>query len=97
MQKIEIFCNYGVLAAEKRNVYTWGGQHEQATCSDKLTVSVPDDWKLYENAAGTTMVRAPWGECYEINEILQGNLQPCFYALDGEMKGHRVFLDVVEE
>lgn len=27
MQKLEIYCNYGVLAAEKRNVYTYFYKH----------------------------------------------------------------------
>lgn len=97
MQKIEIYCNYGVLAAEKRNVYTYGGEHQHATCSDRMTVIVPEEWKLYKNTFGATMVEAPWGECYEINELLQGNEKPCFYALDKEMKGHRVYLEEVNE
>ncbi len=27
---IEIYCNYGVLSAEKRKIYTYGGQHPTA-------------------------------------------------------------------
>ena len=80
MQKLEIYCNYGVLAAEKRK-----------------TVIVPDEWKLYKNTFGATMVESPWGECYEISEVLQGNEKPCFYALDREMKGHRAYLEEVNE
>ena len=30
MQTIEIYKNYGVLAAEKRNVYTFGAEHPHA-------------------------------------------------------------------
>ena len=70
---IEIYCNYGVLAAEKRHVYTYGGQHMHATCSDKMTVIVPDGWELFENVMGTLMVEAPWGWTYEINEVLPGH------------------------
>ena len=92
MKTIEIYCNYGVLGAEKRNVYTFGGEHPHATCSDRMTVAVPDEWELYENQMGQTMVKAPWGWDYEINEILQGNEKPCFFALDENMKGHRVYL-----
>lgn len=29
MQEIKIYKNYGVLGAEKRNVYTYGGEHVQ--------------------------------------------------------------------
>lgn len=96
-QELEIFCNYGVLAAEKRKVYTYGSPHSLAACSDKMTVAVPDDWKLYKNSYGAAMVKAPWGEYYEINDVLQGNENPCFYALDGDKKGHRVYLEKVKE
>ena len=51
MQKLEIYCNYGVLGSEKRNVYTCGGQHYHAVCSDRMTVVVPDEWELYKNPA----------------------------------------------
>lgn len=95
MKTIEIFCNYGVLAAEKRSVYTFGAPHATATCSDKMTVVVPDGWELYQNEMGRTMVTAPWGWDYEINEVLQGNEKPCFYALDKSMKGHRAYLEEV--
>lgn len=43
------------------------------------------------------MVETEWGFCYEINEILEGNETPCFYALDRDKKGHRVYLKIVEE
>lgn len=95
MKTIEIYCNYGVLAAEKRNIYTFGAPHATATCSDKMTVVVPDGWELYQNQMGQTMVTAPWGWSYEINEVLQGNEKPCFYAMDKDMKGHRAHLEEV--
>lgn len=95
MQTINIYKNYGVLAAEKRTVYTFGVEHPHATCSDKMTVIVPDGWEVYKNQIGQTMVTAPWGWDYEINEILQGNEKPCFYAMDKDMKGHRVYLEEV--
>lgn len=43
------------------------------------------------------MVESEWGFCYEINEILEGDENPCFYALDRDKKGHRVYLKIVEE
>ena len=97
MKTIEIYCNYGVLAAEKRNVYTFGAEHPHATCSDKMTVAVPDGWEVFQNQMGQTMVTAPWGWNYEINEVLQGNEKPCFYALDKNMNGHRAYLKEVEK
>lgn len=86
METIEIYCNYGVLAAEKRNVYTFGAEHPHATYSDKMTVVVPEGWEVYQNQMGQTMVTAPWGWDYEINEVLQGNEYPYFRAYDKDME-----------
>lgn len=86
MKTIEIYCNYGVLAAEKRNVYTYGAEHPHATCSDKMTVAVPEGWQVYQNQMGQTMVTAPWGWDYEINEVLKGNEYPYFRAYDKDME-----------
>lgn len=99
MKKFEIYCNYGVLAAEKRKVYTYGAEHEHATCSDKLTVVLPENdvFSLYESEMGELMVDASWGWQYSINEVLQGDVNPCFYAIDKDGKGHRVQLKIVEE
>lgn len=85
MKTIEIYCNYGVLAAEKRNVYTFGGEHPHATCSGKITVVVPEGWELYQNQMGQTVVAAPWGWDYDINDVLQGNEYPYFRAYDKNM------------
>ena len=87
MKTIEIYCNYGVLAEEKRNVYTFGAEHPHATCSDKMTVVVPDGWELYQNQMGRTMVTAPWGWDYDINEVLTDiNGRAAFRALDKNMR-----------
>ena len=94
--KIKIYCNYGVLSAERRNVYTYGAPHSAATCWDEMTVEIPEDWEAFEDAIGNLMVTAPWGWNYEINEVLSGNKNPCFYALDDNMDGHRQYLKVVD-
>lgn len=96
METIKIYRNYGVLTAEKRNIYTFGVPHNTATCWDEIEVEVPEGWELYKNKMGQTMVKAPWGWSYEINEVLQGNDNPCFYALDKNRKGHREFLKILE-
>lgn len=96
METIKIYRNYGVLTAEKRSVYTFCAPHNTATCWDEMEVEVPENWKLYENQMGQTMVTAPWGWNYEINEVLQGNDNPCFYALDPNRKGHREYLKILE-
>lgn len=85
MNTIKIFCNYGVLAAEKRNIYTFGAPHESAVSSDEMTVAIPEGWEIYQNQMEQTMATAPWGWDYEINEVLQGNEYPYFRAYDKNM------------
>ena len=98
MKTIEIYCNYGVLAAEKRNIYTFGAEHPHATCSDKMTVVVPDGWELYQNQMGQTMVTAPWGWNYDINEVLTDiKGRAAFRALDKNMSYKTAFLFTPEE
>lgn len=95
MKTIEIYCNYGVLAAEKRNIYTFGAEHPHATCSDKMTVVVPDEWELCQNQSGQTMVTAPWGWNYDINEVLSGAAHPYFRAYDKNMQTRLFKLKVI--
>lgn len=97
MEILEIYCNYRVLGKEKRKIYTHGGEHERAVCSERMTVKVPDGWNIFQNTYGQTVVEAPWGWTYGINEVLQGDEHPCFYALDEDEKGHRVYLEVIDE
>ena len=98
MKTIEIYCNYGVLAAEKRNIYTFGAKHPHATCSDKMTVVVPEGWEIYQNQAGQTMVTAPWGWDYDINEVLTDiKGRAAFRALDKNMIHKTAFLFTPEE
>ena len=79
---IKIYCNYGCLSAEKRNVYTYGAPEATATCWDEITVEAPEGWEPYENYMGELMVTAPWGTNYTINEVLEGNEKPCFSDYD---------------
>lgn len=97
MQTIEIYKNYGVLGSEKISVYSFGGEHPHATCSDKITVAVPDRWEIFQSQAGQMMVTAPWGWDYEINEVLQGDQKPCFCAMDKNMDECRVYLEEVKK
>ena len=59
MTRINIFRNYGELAAEKRNIYTFGGTSETATCADEITVELPESWDLCENCFGQPLLEAP--------------------------------------
>lgn len=98
MKEIQIYCNYGVLGAEKRNVYTWGGQHPHATCSDEMTVIVPDEWELYMTASENLAAKSPWGWTYEINEILSDlNGNPVFKALDDHGRNRTYYLYTAEQ
>lgn len=37
-----IYRNYGVLGAEKRNVYTYWSNHSMGDCADELKVRLPE-------------------------------------------------------
>lgn len=95
--KFEIYCNYGVLVAEKRKVYTYGNENETSVISDKLSVELPENeyFSLHETENGRLFVKSTWGWDYDINEVLTGNKKPYFHALDKNMKAHNVYLDVL--
>lgn len=95
METLEIYENYGVLGAEKRSVYTYGSEHVHATCSEKITVEIPEGWELWRDRMGREKVTAPWGWGYDIDEVLSGNARPEFAARDKDMKLHRYKLNVV--
>jgi len=92
--EIKIYANYGVLAAEKRTVYTFGGHHPTAVTWDKMTVEIPSGWKYWENAAGAGIVTAPWGWDYAISEVLCGDDYPLFYAMNDNMEPQEIRLKV---
>lgn len=94
---IELYKNYGCLAAEKRVVYTYGAEAEMATCSEVIQAKIPEGWELYETSLGDKMVQAPWGWNYGINEVLSGNEHPCFFALDKHGREHFARLQVQGE
>lgn len=98
MDTIEIYRNYGVLAAEKRNVYTFVAEHPHATCSDKMTVVIPEGWKIHQNQAGQTMITAPWGWEYDINEVLTDiNGRAAFRVMDKSMNYKTAYLFTPDE
>ena len=98
MKEIQIYCNYGVLGAEKRNVYTYGSEHPHATCSDKMTVTIPDEWELYMTTSASLAAKSPWGWTYEINEILSDlNGNPVFKALDNHGRNRTYYLYTAEQ
>ena len=96
-ETFSIYRNYGVLGAEKRNVYTYGCEQPAGVCADEINVKLPENncFQVYETAAGGLAVDSAWGWSYSINDVLEGDKRPCFYALDKSVNGHRVYLDVM--
>lgn len=99
IKEFEIYINYGVLGAEKRNAYTYPCPHEHSTYSEKIKVQLPENeyFKLAEDFLGRLIVESTWGWNYDIGDVLEGNERPCFYALDRDWKGHRVYLIEIDE
>lgn len=96
MITINIFKNYGCLAAEKRNIYTYGAEEATAVCSDVLTVEIPNDWEIGKNCHGDPILLSPWGWNYEVNEVLAGNEHPYFIVTDKDGKTHKYKLHVID-
>lgn len=97
--KFKIYKNHGVLSAEKKWVYTFKAPHPHGDIAERLNVELPvnEYFTLVEDRNGRLYVYSAWGWNYDVDEILQGNVEPCFYALDTGMTGHRVYLNVIEE
>ena len=96
MDTIKIFENYGCLGAEKHSVYTAENPHTTATAWDEMTVAVPDGWNAWKNDTGETIVTAPWGWSYSLNEILAGDKEPVFWAIDDQDNQRSVVLKIVD-
>lgn len=93
MNTFKGYVNYGCLAAEKRPVFTAGAPDSTATVSDPVEYTVPDGWELGENAAGQTLVTAPWGWTYDPNELLEGKENPYFGGIDKDGNKFQIKLD----
>ena len=93
MKTMEIYKNYGCLAAEKRFVYTYGVEQPTAVISDKITVKIPEDWGVEENEFEEKILTAPWGWKYNPNEVLGGDEYPHFRAIDKDGTLYSVVLE----
>lgn len=78
MKQFDIFKNYGVLAAEKRAVYTVGVPISTAKCYDRLTVEAPAGWEIWVSEYGELGATTPGGTGYLVREILCGDERPTF-------------------
>lgn len=78
MKYFNIYKNYGVLAAEKRAVYTVGGPSSTAKCYDRLTVETPEGWDVWERESGELCATSPGGVVYAVRDILCGDESPAF-------------------
>ena len=96
MKTMEIYKNYGCLAAEKMCVYTYGGEHHTAVTSEKTVVKIPDGWEADEIPHGEMTLKAPWGWTYNPNEVLTGNKEPKFVAYDKDRVRHDYVLEEIQ-
>lgn len=92
-EKLVIYKNYGCLAAEKINVYTYSAPEASAKCYDRIVVKIPDGWETFENYMGETILTAPWGKNYTVHSVLGGNEYPYFRTFGN---GENICLDVIE-
>ena len=70
MKKMEIVANYGVLAHEKKPVYTHGAEHMHASCSEKIAVKLPAGWDIAQNDYGMQILVDQSGKTWDISDIL---------------------------
>lgn len=96
MDTIKIYENCGCLGAEKRSVYTAENPHATAAAWTEMTVAVPEGWEAWKNDTGETIVTAPWGWSYSPSEILGGDKEPVFLAVDDQNRQYSVVLKIVD-
>lgn len=87
------FINYGVLSAEKVNVWTALSAHAYAAVSEKVIITVPNGWELGQNEFGSLIITSPWGWTYGPNDLLRGNDTPYFAGVDKSGQNFMVKLD----
>ena len=69
-----IYANYGMLAAEKRCVYTTG--KTDATASEPIDVVIPEKFTPEKNVADEIVVTLD-GFSYLLRDVLSGDEHPC--------------------
>lgn len=81
------WANYGVLAHERRTIYTAGSPEATATFSEEVVFVVPEKWETAENEAGELLL-SPDGETYYMPYQLLSyrDGKPCLRWFDGTQK-----------
>ena len=83
---INFYANYGVLAHEKRPVFSTA----PGEISDKISAKLPEGWDTYTMQDGQTGLVAPWGGHYAINDVLvERGGDPWLSAVDNSGKIRR--------
>lgn len=73
--KTTIYANYGVLAADKRCIYTVRATDE-AKVSEPVCVDIPESFAPYVSASDDVVVAID-GVQYLLQDVLCGNECPC--------------------
>lgn len=73
METLKGYANYGVLGQEKYIVFSESGECETATCSDKIEITMPEGYKIFENVMSDALIETPDGNTYLACEIIKGN------------------------
>lgn len=91
MDTRKVYASYGVLAHEKKPIFTIGGP--ASDIYDCWDLALPDGWKWAENEAGETLIISPNNEIWLPREILtRYGDHVCLAWYDGN-SSHRILLD----
>lgn len=92
MEKIRGYANYGVLAHEKKPVFTISNTHAHTTVSEEIEITLPDKWGVGEDRLGRKLIITPDGEKYIADDIISSyGENPALNWYDGG-KEHRIIL-----
>lgn len=89
--KTIIYENWGVLAHEKKAVYT---DINITEAYNEIEIVIPDDFTLYETKYGTKIIETPNGYTLKLNDILENRAdEPVFSWYDDNYKRHILKLE----
>lgn len=97
MKTLEIYANYGVLAHEKKVIYTYPESKSSAKYSEKITVEIPESVKCSENYYGEILLEVPGSHyTYLVRELLSSQLnKPALAWIDNQGRQHTAILKVI--